>query len=297
MKIKIIFGLFILVAFSVLISGSNYKSEIATFNIFDQTESGYFSLIENLMILEAQNNDLSYCSPRLPKNPTIIIRMDDIGAWNRYETSKLLTDTILKHNYKVSLGVIPYDIGKDKRIVSWLRKLREDDRVEITLHGYNHEPNEFMKLSKEDADLHIKKGKDILIKNIGVSPVTFIPPYNEYSSPTIEVLKENGFLIFSAKEDEFEISNNFISLGYNSRAYDFAEERFIPNDEIIENCKTSLNEKNICVILMHPQDYAISGEDIIDEQLFEEFTNLLNELGNLEAEFKTFNDQLVCPSS
>jgi predicted deacetylase len=297
MRMRLMFSLLIVLAFATIITGSVYKEDLSKYNLFHQTEDQYYSLIGTLRSIEAQNSDLSYCYPSKPKEPTIIIRMDDIGAWNRFDSSKILIDTLLDRDIDVVLGVIPYNLEKDERVVSWLMKLRDDNRVEIALHGYNHEQNEFKDLYTSQASSKINEGKSILAKIIGTNPTTFIPPYNEYSIHLRKALKDNKISFFSAKENEYEIDGSIISLGYTARTYEFDEERFIPNSEVISDCKSSLYDKNLCIILMHPQDYTIQGQDTIDEQLFTEYIELLDELEKLNAEFKTFEDYLVCPSS
>jgi predicted deacetylase len=232
--------------------------------------------------------DLKY----LNQERTIILRMDDIAAW-QYETeSKVLVSDILKRNLAVSLGVIPEGLENDMRVVNWLREIRKDNKIEIVLHGYNHDPNEFIDLSKKEATLKIIEGKKILKNVIRVEPITFIPPYNEYSSGTIQALEDEGFRVFSAKNDEFDIDKSMISLGFNARTYEFDKERYVPVEEVIENCAKSLDDNGICVIMMHPQDYMRDGE--MDMNKYGDFILLLNELKKLDADFKTFKDMLTC---
>jgi peptidoglycan/xylan/chitin deacetylase (PgdA/CDA1 family) len=296
MKTKIIFTLLLILAFAVIITGSVYKEEVSNYNLFYQTESQYNSLIELIRTVESQNTELSYCNPTQPTGPTIILRLDDIGAWNRYETSKIMVNKVLDYNYDIVLGVIPYNLEKDDRVVSWLLKLRDDDRVEIALHGYNHEPNEFKNLYTNESNFKILEGKEIFKKVIGTVPTTFIPPYNEYSIHLRQTLKDNNIHFFSAKENEYEIDGGVISLGFTTRTYDYSQEKFISNDEIISSCKSSLEKNNLCIILMHPEDISLKNEDAINEERFAQFKDLLNKLETLEAEFKTFEDHLDCVS-
>lgn len=293
LKIKIFFGLMIFLLLFLVAIGSYYDDE-RNFNIWNSIENvSRFGIFEKSLIAYDLNSENCIFEEQ---NRTIILRMDDIAAWQYKNTVKKLFSDILDRNMAVSLGVIPDNLGRDKNIVYWLDSIKKDPRVEIALHGFNHEPNEFINLSKEEAGLRIEKGKKEIVDTLGVIPITFIPPYNEYSNGTIEALSEYGFKIFSAKENEFQTGKDLVYLGYNGRTYDFFESYFVPIENVINDCKKSLEEKGLCIVMLHPQDYIIESEDrdTIDEGRYNEFIKLLDELNELNAEFKTFKDTLRC---
>ena len=81
---------------------------------------------------------------------------------------------------------------------------------------------------------------------------------------------------------------NVASIGYNVRTS--AQDQLIPIRNVLKNCKVSLDERNICVILIHPQDYSMEDEWAIDDIKHAEFVSLLDELKKLNAKSITFKD-------
>jgi hypothetical protein len=57
---------------------------------------------------------------------------------------------------------------------------------------------------------------------------------------------------------------------------------------VVRECKKAFAEESICVIMMHPQDYA-NKEKKLDEWLYKNYyIHLLDELKNEGVKFTTF---------
>lgn len=225
------------------------------------------------------------CSFVPPTEPTIILRIDDIQAGAYTSISKRIINDILVRNMTVSLAVIPKDIGKDKNIKSFLISVR--DKIEMAPHGYTSVENEFENLTKDEADILLKKAYKELYVNFDTMPITFIPPNNVYSSGTVNASRNNGFSIISGP-DEYRVEKNIAFLGFDVATYDYQYNKFITNQEVINKCKDALVEKNFCVIMIHPQDF------IGDEERYKSFTELLDSLNIPSLRFKNFKDFITC---
>ncbi|MDO8509234.1 MAG: DUF2334 domain-containing protein [Nanoarchaeota archaeon] len=295
-KTKVFFFILLVFFLAVISSGLHYSDEGSNLNVWksiDYIENNITKIFEKEKVL-LQYGQGEYCEFK-PQNNTIILRLDDIAAWRYKEISNWIITEILSRDMGVTLGVIPQNLGKDPKVVKYLNNLKMNPLIEISLHGFNHEENEFLNLNEEEALSKIIAGKNEIVNVTGVVPATFIPPYNEYSSEVKDALMEQGFKIFSAKEDEYNIDQNYYSIGYNARTYDFYTKRFIPVEEIISDCRQSLNKTGICVVMIHPQDYlAEPSSENIDLEKYNEFLKLLNELQELDVQFKTFKDLIEC---
>ncbi len=297
--IKTLFFALIVLFVIVITAGLYYADEGTHLNVWNSLNSIETDINH---LFNAEESLLNYtqgasCEFR-ERGRTIILRLDDVAAWRYKEISRQIVYEALDRKMGITLGVIPYNLGRDPHVTKWLKEIRTNPLLEIALHGFNHEENEFMNLTKEEALDKIVMGKNEIVESIGVVPVTFIPPYNEYSKELREALLEQGLRIFSAKENEYVIDEEFISVGYNARTYDFYTKRFIPVEEIISDCKASLDKTETCVVMIHPQDYLLEPpRENIDEEKYQEFLRTLDELEKLEAEFKTFKDLLECSYS
>ena len=233
-------------------------------------------------------------------NRTIILRLDDVKAWQYYNIIPNMTSLMLSKNMAFTMAVIPKDIEKDTKIfLPWINNIKNNPRVEIALHGYLHEKSEFRDLDKTEATYRLQKGKELLYNYTGIVPVTFIPPENEYSDDTIDALSDTAFRVISAGKNVnvnqyYDIGENLSYVGYTARTYDFSSSKFIPAEEVLEECNSSLNKDGLCVIMIHPQDYLTANRTQINEKKYTEFVKLLDGLEKLNASFKNFKDVADC---
>jgi|SRR3989344_3315083 len=244
------------------------------------------------------NKEIPAC--KVKGNRTIILRLDDVKAWQYYNITTKMTDEVLSRNMALTLSVIPKDIEKDTKLfLPWINDVRNNPNVEIALHGYLHEESEFQSLSREEAAYRLQKGKDDLIKYIGIVPVSFVPPENEFSDGTVDALADTGFRVLAAGDSiaikqYFEIGEKVLYLGKTTQTYNFDNKKFIPADQVLEECNASLDETGLCVIMIHPQDYLTADRTQIDEVRYDEFIKMLDGLENLNASFKNFKDVANC---
>jgi len=266
MNLKIKFSL-ILIGWILLIS-------IAS--ILASNGNNFFNKDDDLVPLPDFNRDPS---------KKIIIRVDDVGAYHLDDVSINIIDNILDRRMALSAAVIPKDIEKDRKLVDFIKSKINNPNFEIAQHGTNHTVNEFLELNEQEAYDLIKIGREKLIKTFSYSPVTFIPPYNEYSEDTVKALSELGYRVMSGKRNESR-NESLLIIGYDVRTKDIGKEGLNPVEDVIEGCKNALNSKDLCVIMIHPSDYVKDGKFVYKN----EFLDLLNNLWQLNATFVTFNN-------
>lgn len=215
----------------------------------------------------------------------VIIRIDDVQAYAWRDVTKRLVDTILANNMSVVLAVIPSrDLPNDIETKNMLVEYSRDERVEIAQHGLLHTPDEFINLTYDDAKSKIEEGRHVLVKELKIEPITFIPPYNTYSNGTEQALIEEGFTILSSGRNELEFKPNITIMGFNSESKVSSSDGLIPVTEVLAKCSDSLSERNVCVIMLHLQDYATNG--VLDEKKFEKFKILLNGINEKTTTFR-----------
>jgi hypothetical protein len=222
---------------------------------------------------------------------SIIIRLDDVQGYLWNKTSIRIIDTVLEKNMSITLGVIPErSIDKDILLKNYLISNINDPRIEIAQHGTTHDPNEILNLSEEETYNKTNIGFKTIIDILGVKPITYIPPNNEHNANSTKALSKLGFKILSSKKESYTFDGNMVHVGYDVQTmYSFAKEP-IPINEIIDGCNESLNSKNLCVIMVHPQDFHQGTNRTIDEQRFNKFIGLLDGLNRLNARSVTFKD-------
>ena len=250
---------------------------------------------KDIVIISPKDNihEMFSCIPLLPDDPTILIRLDDIGA-NIYRKIRFdLINKVLNNGLAIFIGVIPEGIENDDELKEFVKNNIDNPRFEVAQHGVLHLVEEFKDLSENDAYNRLKEGQSIIFSELGIYPVTFVPPYNVYSKGTTFALRRLGFKVISAAKDELKFDGGLFYLGENAETFSSDEQVLVSVNTIINRCKQSLELRNICVITVHPQDY-LDGEGNIDPTKYKSFDSMINKLKELDAEFKLPSDLLYC---
>jgi len=247
------------------------------------------TVLHSVKALLGEDSNIHYLMDRLeqckPLETTehknkIVLRVDDVQAFAWRETTIKMVDEAVVNNMPMVLGVVPAKLREDPVITRYLK--RNHCRVEIAQHGWDHQSNppEFSELEEEEAYQRIIRGRAILKKITDFSIITFIPPHNIYSEGTRAALTRAGFLIVSSEGDSI--------FDFTTFTYDSSGNRLNPVSEVIKQCKEGLNDNNLCVIMLHPQDYTTDNEH--DDEKYENYLELLSELRKLDASFVVMKD-------
>lgn len=232
---------------------------------------------------------------KFPEERSIILRLDDVQGqiWDTIVIN--LTDTVLRNNMSMTLGVIPdSDLDKNSLIRNYIIDKVKDPRIEIAQHGFNHSEFEYLNLSEQRSYELTKLGYNKIVDILGVYPITFIPPYGEYGDDAIRPLPELGFKIISSRETEyfFDENANIAHIGFDFIT-SIDQRELVPVENVSHVCNDYLEKRNLCVILIHPQDYVSEDRVTLNETKYKEFVKLLNELGKLDVKFITFKDMIT----
>jgi len=297
-KTKTSFGLMILLFAVLIILVSIFFTNIYSFQTsFFKTTGSATSGVSDILSPRQKiiNYTLGDCVFIPPENKTFLLRIDDLGAWHYFETVQQMIKEIDNRNLSASFGVIPYELEKDKPFVKMIRSIKNKPHFEIAQHGYTHEPDEFGNLDSIQAYILIEKGRQEIINNLRVVPITFIPPENEYNSDTLIALEKSGFKFISARDSEYSFEGLVAHIGQDAFTADYYEKRFVPVQEVLSNCEKIFASKNLCVINIHPQDYVQDeNPEKIDNEKYTEFLNLLDEIKKSGLESLTFKDLIRC---
>ncbi len=216
---------------------------------------------------------------------TVVLRVDDIQAYTWRETSMKMIDDAISRNIPLTLGIIPINLSDDVELVSFLKDKR--CQVEFGLHGLTHSAPagaataEFGEYTKEEALSKIAEGQRMLTAITPDQIVSWIPPLNIQSSGTIDALRELGFTHLSAEgEGKFDMDAYTFIYGSNV---------LVSPEKVVEKCKSAFESSNHCIIMLHPQDFAI-GLNHNEEKYSKYYLGLLDALAKEGVTFARLKD-------
>ena len=275
-KTKIYFGGIILLFLILIFVGSLYYQDEKINNDFDYNKFvSYEQKEHNSCFINAAE-------------PTIILRMDDVRAYS--VTTPYLVDEIIKKNMSVTLGVIPRSLEKDQKMIKYLESIKILNNIEIAQHGNEHDEDD-INITNES----LREGNIKIQTILGVVPVTYITPFNKISNESRETISSQ-FRVISGEEGVLKEGEKVAEIGYTAATYYYGKKENVPLEIIINKCNESLRKTNLCVVMIHPQEYAtdIQNPVVLDKNKFEEFKHLLNKLESLNASFSRFADVVYC---
>jgi len=166
----------------------------------------------------------------------VVFRDDDIGVGS-LDTLQAINQVHIDENVPVTLAVVPnYQNNTDTSLFeeplhSYLQSIVTNPLFEFAQHGYNHNNyvpippgsvqasvhppyadlvgadirSEFRGRPYEDQYNVIKQGRDDMTAVFGMTPTTFIPPFNTGDSNTLKALHALGFTLYSTSPDDFGV--------------------------------------------------------------------------------------------
>lgn len=220
--------------------------------------------------------------------PTIILRMDDVRAYSK--PAPYLIDETIRRDLPITLGVIPRFLEEDENMINYLNRIKTNPNIEIAQHGTEHTEAE-----RSITEKKLLEGSKKIQALIGVLPITYIPPLNELTLNSREIISKY-FRIISGQANVLKEGENAAEIGYTIRTYYYDKEEYVPTKEVVESCKLSLEKTNLCVVMVHPQEYTVNMESSSEfsTSKFEEYKDLLDELEKLDATFKNLRDIVQC---
>ncbi|MDE1871666.1 MAG: DUF2334 domain-containing protein [Candidatus Micrarchaeota archaeon] len=247
------------------------------------------------------------CSFAYPNKPTVVLRMDDVQKFAFDNASiAIISDVAIQRNLPMVVGVIPNNISADARMTNYLISVEKNPKVEIDQHGTYHTPNEWnmTNMTYNQTLALMELGNSDLVTALGVHPITFVPPYDAYDSNALRAMNALGFKVVSASQGDNNFTSNVTRIGYTIAVRETDENLQSSNNslastnEIINGCESKFKTGNICVILIHPQDYIVVRNGSYTHRLnttsIAQFNNMLDGLQALNVSFGNFKDMVKC---
>lgn len=142
----------------------------------------------------------------------IAFRNDDIRPGMSLDGLKAVNQVHIDENVPVTLGIIPHpreseegnQLLQDGQFLTYMQSIASNPLFEFAQHGYSHtrnqlsaKPSEFIGRSYDDQYNRILKGQADIQEAFGMTPKTFIPPWDNDDSNTYLAAAALGFIEYS----------------------------------------------------------------------------------------------------
>ncbi len=244
--------------------------------------------LDDVSVVEEDSKVPAPCMsmPRVAGEKTVILRLDDVQAFAWPSTTRMMIEDAESRNAPLTLGIIPKNFSADTELVSYLKE--HGCNHEFALHGFDHQSHgengeiaEFEDLSYEVAKDRLAFGLQELAVVTDKKVETWIPPLNVHSTGTKEALTELGVNRWSTEGKAL--------WDYDATTFSYDTNALTPTDKVLEDCESAFAEGDVCIIMMHPQDFTTN--DFHDAQKYDaHYLDLIDRLFGRGYGFGTFED-------
>jgi peptidoglycan/xylan/chitin deacetylase (PgdA/CDA1 family) len=253
----------------------------------------------------------------------VIFRDDDIGAGS-LNTLQAINQVHIDENVPVTLAIIPHmgnaSSGNElltEPLLSFLQSIKGDPLFELALHGYTHHNNapktggavdtrsEFRGQPYADQFNAIKQGRDDIIEALGVTPTTFVPPFNKGDDNTLKAATALGFMLYSTSQDDFGVQRahlqgitvQALTFGLGWKNDSFWDWRMSNLTKYTEAALDAAGPGDSIVICYHHGNFGKpdGSPDLTNIALFRQYVEHLKSRGDVL--FTTLDNQNALPHS
>jgi hypothetical protein len=213
-------------------------------------------------------------------NNLVVLRLDDVQAFAWRDISIEMMRDAIDRNMKINAVTIPIHLNTDKILVNFLKA--NQCNIELVLHGYDNtsEPPEFAFLTQEQATQKIDLGLAEL-SQITTSKINFfVPPENSYSPGVSLAIKAKQMRVSAEGRGYYD---------YSATTYDFTHNKLHDLEHVIAKCDARIAIDNICIVMLHPQDFADDAGQK-DNQKYTTYLGLLEYLKQKNYRIVTFSE-------
>ncbi len=213
----------------------------------------------------------------------VIFRCDDVTPKAKFAELQAVNHVHIAKNVPVTLGIIPHptvgagnELLADSQFASYMKSLASDHLFEFAQHGYTHQnqtmspsgPSEFYGRPYAAQYNAIKQGQDDIRKAFGVTPTSFIPPFDKSDMNTLRAAKALGFTEYSTSFRDFNM-NEGSKEGIHVQAASLvlANESLQSAESKTSQFLTDPHNTDTFVILYHPSDFSSSNGSVSKEKI------------------------------
>jgi peptidoglycan/xylan/chitin deacetylase (PgdA/CDA1 family) len=201
----------------------------------------------------------------VPGNRVTVIRIDDIQDYPDSPGWDYAEKTVLQYqmsaNLPTLLAVIASRFGNDANLTAEIKSGLSSGVFYVGEHGWHHDNFTNMSLGDQATQMHYAKARIQTV--LGFQTLAFIPPYNLYTSTTIEAMKKEGLTLISSATYTGDIPRMEGGIMYlpqtvTTANVDNQSDIWDPVtlDSITEQITDSWSNFGIAVVVFHPRQFV-----------------------------------------
>jgi peptidoglycan/xylan/chitin deacetylase (PgdA/CDA1 family) len=206
-------------------------------------------------------------------NKYVIFREDDVAPNADFAELQAVNQLNINMNVPVTLGIIPHPyptpsgnqlIKVNNTFLAYMRSLTSNHLFQFAQHGYTHldtgpspvGPSEFYGRPYAAQYDAIKQGRDDITQAFGVTPTSFLPPFDKSDNNTLKAAQALGFTEYSTAFRDFnQNAGSLAGMRLDTISIEIGNNTLQSLENATEQWLNDPYSINTFVVLYHPADF------------------------------------------
>jgi len=224
----------------------------------------------------------------VPNCSCVAFRLDDIQNFAMKVQQKAIMDLFKSFDASITVGIIGALFGlEDPDIVGYIQDKMSSQtncwKFEVANHGYLHESFPLFALDEQTSRLQLTQEKITTV--LGVTPKTFMPPFNDFNNDTITAVHNLGFKYFSSQtsKEVFPLDDSLVTrVPIGAATSNFSNGAYfqpVSTQLTWQQIKDQLNYMGFASVMIHPYEYGdwngVSYSETLNQNTYNQLRDLL----------------------
>ncbi|HEX7032931.1 MAG TPA: polysaccharide deacetylase family protein [Nitrososphaera sp.] len=206
----------------------------------------------------------------------VVFRYDDVqGTWNN-ELQIATLQLFIDKQVPATLAIVMEPYGNDPDVVEITKRGNRLGYFDLALHGWEHVDHTTLSRQEQEDSLYMALAK--FEDMHGFTPEINVMPYNEYNNDTLLAMQSLGLSVISADMNhpsEYYEEYNITAIHDTVEYREGMEET--TNAELMKRIKSQVKEYGYSMILLHPQEFRLGGQDnVLDTRELARLSELID---------------------
>ncbi|MGZ7194354.1 MAG: DUF2334 domain-containing protein [Halobacteriota archaeon] len=212
----------------------------------------------------------------------VVFRCDDVAPNVNFAALQATNRVHSDKNVPITLGIVPHvtagtgnELLANSQFSAYMKPLASNRLFEFAQHGYTHQnqggasgQSEFYGRPYAVQYTVIKQGRDDIREAFGVTPTSFIPPFDKSDDNTLRAAQALGFTEYSTSFGDFNV-NGGTREGIHIQAVSLA----LANENL-QSAESKTNQffsnpgsADTFVVLYHPYEFRTPNGSVNNERI------------------------------
>jgi peptidoglycan/xylan/chitin deacetylase (PgdA/CDA1 family) len=206
-------------------------------------------------------------------NKYVIFREDDVAPNADFAELQAVNQVHIDKNVPLTLGIIPHpdsspsgnQLEANAQFLDYMRSIESNHLFQFAQHGYTHQdiapsprgPSEFYGRPYAAQYNAIKQGRNDITQASGVTPTSFLPPFDKSDNNTLKAAKALGFTEYCTAFADVNMNQGYKEgIKIDTVSVELGNQSLQSLENTTELWLNDPHSTDTFIVLYHPSDFS-----------------------------------------